>query len=679
MKSNFSLESLRLTSIRTQIILGFGLILTLTLIIVIINFVALQILQAGIQSTVEQASRIRELSQEFENQFLLARQQEDQFLTNWRALGFDRAKEEYVTANQAHVVEARSNLAELTMLVEESPNEDFAALANEVNDLAPALDGYESAFLATVDRIEERSRAGGLEAQLNDTLSYMEESAGQLSNTNELNRVVVEMSANEQAFFNTRQQQYVDQTRLLSLRADELLNTTDQLSWAWSTLTRPNMLIALNEHMTAFRNLELIEGDIRTNTAIFEEETTIIGRLTDHILNVGNSGLVEARENLQNAVIGSTVLSAVVGLVALAIGAVTAWFLGRRILGPLGELTEAAQQIGRGNLNQTVSVAGQDEFATLGRVFNQMAGQLRNLVGSLEQLVADRTRALATSFEVSRRLSTILDQQQLVSEVVEQVRSAFDYYHAHIYLFDDQRRYLVMVGGTGEAGRAMLASGHRLSRGQGLVGKAAETRRPVIVPDVNRDPNWLPNPLLPATRAEIAVPIMLGNQVKGVLDVQHNVRGGLDRADAELLQSIANQVGIALQNAELYQGAQRTAEREAAVNIINQRIQQAVTVDGVLQVAAREIGKALNAQRTSVQLGMSAPRSEGPFLMDEIGLAQDSLTRPPASAERIVEFDSRFPNGPAAGNPATSSPTGNGPAGNGQSTNSESDVETSAA
>jgi len=105
--------------------------------------------------------------------------------------------------------------------------------------------------------------------------------------------------------------------------------------------------------------------------------------------------------------------------------------------------------------------------------------------------------------------------------------------------------------------------------------------------------------------------------VIGVLDVQHDIRNGLDQNDAELLQSIANQVAIALQNAKLYEDAHFAAEREATVNIINQKIQKAVTVEGVLQIAAQELGKALSAERTSVQLGINTksqierPHNEG--------------------------------------------------------------------
>lgn len=610
MRFESPLKTRTLSSIRTQIILGFGLILGLTLIIVVINLFALQVVRSGIEATVDEAGRVRELSQAIQNEFLLARQQEQLFLENWRGLGFEEAFKRHVIQNDRFVNRARTNLVALETLLGSTTSPQYSYVSDEVEELTPALAEYQEAFGATVNRIEERSRAGGQEARLQQSLIELEDWVGQLSNSNELNRVVVQMSANEQAFFNTGEQQYIDQTRLLALRAKDLLNGTAQLSWAYSDLARPKTLEKIGEHMAAFQELVLLENEIGINAVIADEVTDAVAQRTEIIRQEGIEGLAQAREDLQQATVGSTVIAALFGLIALAAGIIIALLLARRIIGPLTELTRAAQSIGAGNLDYRVSISGQDEFATLATVFNQMAGQLHNLIGSLERLVAERTRALTTSFRVSRRLSRILDQSQLVSEVVEQVRSAFDYYHVHIYLFNEGRTDLIMVGGTGNAGRAMLAAGHRIQRGRGLVGRAAENRRAVIVSDVTRDPGWLPNPLLPNTRSEIATPIMLGDEVLGVLDVQQDVRGGLTRADAELLQSIANQVAIALRNAELYEYAQQAAEREAVVNVINQRIQQAASLDGVLQTAAEEIGRALGARETTIQLNAGTAVSE---------------------------------------------------------------------
>ncbi len=228
--------------------------------------------------------------------------------------------------------------------------------------------------------------------------------------------------------------------------------------------------------------------------------------------------------------------------------------------------------------------------------------ELDLLRASLEERVKARTQALATSSEVSRRISTILDLDQLVAEVVERVQIAFNYYHVHIYLLDATGQRLNMVGGTGDAGMIMLGAGHALNMGQGLVGKAAALNEPVLVSDVREEPSWQPNELLPETKSETAVPIALGEEVVGVLDVQQNRVNGLTEDDTQLLQTIANQVAIAIQNARSFAAVQRQVQQESLLNNINRRIQQAATIENVLQVAAEELGQALAVQKTNIQL-----------------------------------------------------------------------------
>ncbi len=301
---------------------------------------------------------------------------------------------------------------------------------------------------------------------------------------------------------------------------------------------------------------------------------------------------------------------AVVGVGAILL-VVFSLLLIRRSLQPMVHLNETVMAVTAGDFSQVARVERDDEVGQLAQAFNSMTAQLRDSITNLEQRIQDRTQAMTLSTEVSRRLSTILDMEPLTREVVNEVQHAFNYYHVHIYLFNETRQDLIMAGGTGEAGQVMLARGHHIPAGRGLVGRAATTNMPVLVGNTTQDPGWLPNPLLPETKSELAVPISSGDRVLGVLDVQQNVENGLTQADVDLIQLTANQVAIALQNAMTYSKTQQKAEREALISSLGQKIQRATTMDEVLQVAVRALGQALGAKVSSVELRSEAAAPEG--------------------------------------------------------------------
>ncbi len=293
---------------------------------------------------------------------------------------------------------------------------------------------------------------------------------------------------------------------------------------------------------------------------------------------------------------------------------------------PIAELTETATAIAGGNLGRRAVVQSTDEIGMLANAFNLMTAQLSNLIGTLEQRVADRTKALSTAGAVSRRISSITNSGQLAVEVVNQLQSAFNYYHAHIYLMDDAGENLIMTGGTGDVGQLLLERGHKISVGKGLVGRAAESKSAIIVPDTSADPNWLPNPLLPNTKSEVAVPILLGNQLLGVLDVQNAEVNSLSNQDVEMIDSIANQVAVALQNIRLFEDAERS--RQESQLLVDYAAEAIILVD-------LKTGNFLEPNASALKL-YGLPREE----LVKVGPAQMSPARQPDgrdSTEKAME------------------------------------------
>ena len=302
-------------------------------------------------------------------------------------------------------------------------------------------------------------------------------------------------------------------------------------------------------------------------------------------------------------------LSRVARILVLGGIVILIWYATGRTLRPVGAMTEIAAAVSQGDFSHTVPYEGDDELGKLARAFNLMVRQINDFVGRLEDRVAVRTRTLQTSTELGRRLSTLLDSDQLVSAVVDQIQKELHYYYVQLYLLDDSGENLTVAGGTGEAGQVLYAKKHQVPVGKGLVGHAAAGNRHILVNDVARIGTWLSNPLLPDTQAELAVPIAAGDTVLGVLDVQQDRKDVFTDDDVALLESVASSVAIAIQNSRLYEQARTQAEHEAQLNRINQQLLGATNMERMLQVAARELGESLGARRTTVQLSRFAKQN----------------------------------------------------------------------
>lgn len=225
-----------------------------------------------------------------------------------------------------------------------------------------------------------------------------------------------------------------------------------------------------------------------------------------------------------------------------------------------------------------------------------------------EQRIASRIRALNTSNEISNAISNLLPPDELIRTVLEQIRAGFGYYHVQLYRLDPAGGYLYLMGSTGEHGSALLANKHKVAIGRGLVGYTAFNNEYTLVPDVQTSERWLPNPLLPDTQAELTIPLRSDNKIQGVLDVQHNIAHGLTLDDVYVLQVIADQLAVALQNAGQYAQIQQRIQREVLLNELQNKIQSANTPQQVLAAAAQTLSHNFGGTRVDLIVGELADK-----------------------------------------------------------------------
>jgi signal transduction histidine kinase len=274
-----------------------------------------------------------------------------------------------------------------------------------------------------------------------------------------------------------------------------------------------------------------------------------------------------------HAVQGIILVNLAIGVAAVVLAVISALFVTRTIAAPLTGLAETATDIAAGNLDRRACATRQDEIGTLARAFNSMTAQLQDSITNLEERVAERTRALRkanemlerraiqleTSAQVSRELTSILDIDDLLIQVVELIRDAFHYYHVHIFLLPRAGDQLVLRASTSPTvpeHRCISVSGSSIN------GKAVRDGEAILVNNVKNDVSYLADQYLPDIESELVAPLRLGNRVIGSLDVQSAEVDAFTEQDLLVIQSLADQIAVAIENARLYDRSQELAVLE---------------------------------------------------------------------------------------------------------------------
>jgi K+-sensing histidine kinase KdpD/DNA-binding response OmpR family regulator len=234
---------------------------------------------------------------------------------------------------------------------------------------------------------------------------------------------------------------------------------------------------------------------------------------------------------------------------------------------------------------------------------------------------ARRAGYLQATAELARAISTLLDPQELLDRAVELVSQSLGLYHASVFMVDDAEDWAVLVAANSEGGQRMLARGHRLRVGrQGIVGWVAESGEPRIALDVGEDAVFFDSPDLPETRSEVALPLRVGERVIGVLDVQSKRESAFGDEDTVVLQTLADQIAVGIQNARLFQETQRALDEVQALQryYVAQEWGRASVQRSGFQAEYRTLGTPSLAGTWTPEMDMALDKGS-PIILSDLG------------------------------------------------------------
>ena len=267
-------------------------------------------------------------------------------------------------------------------------------------------------------------------------------------------------------------------------------------------------------------------------------------------------------------------ITSAIAIITLAVTITIATITAQNLSEPIQTLSQDAARVWKGELSHIEPLDRQDEIGELSITLSLMTSQLLETTETLEDLVAERTKILdrrakylETNAQISRAIATIYNIDNLLNTVVHLISDNFGFYHAGIFLIDDSRKFAVLRAASSEGGWRMLAREHKLEVGmQGIVGHVTGTGESRIQQKIaGEDSIYYDNPDLPLTKSEMALPLKVGNEILGALDVQSIEEQAFSEEDLSVLQGLADAVAVAIQNTRLVQQLQESLQTERRI------------------------------------------------------------------------------------------------------------------
>jgi len=214
------------------------------------------------------------------------------------------------------------------------------------------------------------------------------------------------------------------------------------------------------------------------------------------------------------------------------------------------------------------------------------------------QLAEHRADQLLTASDIAQQSTTgTMEIEVTLSRLVDLIKARFDFYHASVFLIDRMGKFAVLRESTGEAGAQLKERGHKLAVGSpSIVGQATEKGQPVVIGDVTKEDNYFANPLLPLTRSEMAIPMKIGDRVLGALDVQSTEYDAFTQDDINILQVLANQAAVAVQNEDLYSHTNESLSRHRLLNQMTSSNVENMTAEDAIRATLEVLHQAMPSE-----------------------------------------------------------------------------------
>jgi nitrate/nitrite-specific signal transduction histidine kinase len=296
-------------------------------------------------------------------------------------------------------------------------------------------------------------------------------------------------------------------------------------------------------------------------------------------------GLIRSSQGYRQFLLLLLVLGVVMPSIAIAVGV-------RRITRPIAELTSAAQELAGGNFDQTITAATGDELEDLAEQFNRMAAQLQESYRDLERKVADRTQELATLNAIAASVNESLDLDQTLNRALDEMLHLLELEVGEIRLLDRKRKVLVIRTQRGLSPEFIRQTDRRPLT-ETLPGRVLLSGQPIIYEDVLEHPSetWARQEGL---RAIVICPLQAKERQLGTLSLgTRRAPRPFSQNERELLRAVSDQVGVAIENAQLFEIEQRRVEQLQVINEVGQRIASILSVDELLEEIVHLVKKTL--------------------------------------------------------------------------------------